>query len=290
MNRIFKIVLAANLVVLAGLVFTYPHLLVAPGMLIADHEKLEADCFACHAPFRGAMAERCATCHKPDEIGRLTTTGVPIDKPATSTPFHQKLIQQNCVACHSDHKGVMRYREKGYFNHALLQADTRDQCQTCHSSPTDTLHRQITVNCSQCHTQEKWKPASFDHALLPVNTRNQCQACHRTPTDALHRQITGNCGQCHTQEKWTPATFDHDKYFQLDRDHNVECVTCHVNNDFSRYTCYGCHEHTPRNIRDEHIEEGIRNFEDCVKCHRSADEDDIRMPGGERRSRERDDD
>jgi hypothetical protein len=92
-----------------------------------------------------------------------------------------------------------------------------------------------------------------------------------------------------------PATFDHDKYFVLDRDHNVKCVTCHERNDYSRYTCYGCHEHSPEKIRREHIEEGIRDFKNCVECHRSADEHDIRMPGrgrkGERRhGRERDDD
>ena len=32
--------------------------------------------------------------------------------------------------------------------------------------------------------------------------------------------------------------------------------------------CYGCHEHTPANIRAEHEEEGIRDFENCVECHR----------------------
>ncbi|MGQ9768653.1 MAG: hypothetical protein ACUVSS_15535 [Anaerolineae bacterium] len=33
------------------------------------------------------------------------------------------------------------------------------------------------------------------------------------------------------------------------------------------YTCYGCHEHTPAKIESEHLEEGIWNFADCVKCH-----------------------
>jgi len=39
------------------------------------------------------------------------------------------------------------------------------------------------------------------------------------------------------------------------------------------YTCYGCHEHTPAKIRAEHEEEGIRDFSDCVQCHRSAQEE-----------------
>lgn len=233
MNRILKVVLATNLIVLAILAFVYPHLMIAPGKLIPGHSKLETDCFACHAPFIGTTAERCATCHKPEDIGRLTTHGEPIQKPLTSTPFHQKLVKQDCLACHSDHAGVKRFHVVGHFKHYLLRADTR----------------------------------------------KECQSCHQPPKDSLHDQITGNCSQCHSQQKWVPATFDHDKYFALDRDHNVKCVTCHERNDYGRYTCYGCHEHSPDKIRREHIEEGIRDFKNCVECHRSANEHDIRMPG-----------
>lgn len=61
----------------------------------------------------------------------------------------------------------------------------------------------------------------------------------------------------------------------------TRCVTCHVGNDYNRYTCYGCHEHTPENIKREHVEEGIRNFDHCVACHRSANEQE--MPDRERK-------
>lgn len=241
MSRILKFVLAANLIAIAVLAFVYPHLMVGPGKLIPGHKQLEADCFACHTPLVGATSERCVSCHKPRDIGRLTTTGKSIAKPLTSTPFHQQLTSQNCMGCHSDHAGVKSFKQQGRFNHALLKPETRQQCQDCHKSPTD----------------------------------------------ALHKQITGKCAQCHRQDRWTPATFNHDKYFALDSDHNTRCVTCHVRNDYSRYTCYGCHEHSLANIRGEHIEEGIRDFDNCVECHRSADEDDIR--GGEGRRREDDD-
>lgn len=249
MSKTLKVVLAVNLIILAVLVFVYPHLMVGPGKLIRGHGKLEADCFACHAPLVGATAKRCTACHKPEEIGKVTTHGQPIQKPLASTPFHQKLLKQDCLACHSDHAGVKRFRSGGRFNHALLHADAR----------------------------------------------KECQSCHKSPTDSLHRQITGNCSRCHTEQKWVPATFDHDKYFALDRDHDVKCATCHVGNDYSRYTCYGCHEHSPDKIRREHIEEGIRDFKNCVECHRSADENDIRMPGGSQehkggKGRQKDDD
>jgi hypothetical protein len=233
MKRVIKFVLAANLLVLTVLVFVWPQFMVGPGKLIPGHQDLDSDCFACHAPFRGADSGRCVTCHKPADVGLVTTTGAVIDKPSTSTPFHQKLISQDCVGCHNDHAGVKRFRQQGRFNHALLQKAAGEQCQDCHKAPADTLHK----------------------------------------------QISGNCLSCHTQDKWVPATFDHNKYFALDRDHNTRCVTCHALNDYSRYTCYGCHEHTPTNIRRKHIEEGIGNFEKCVECHRSGDKHDIR--GGE---------
>ncbi|MGV0949882.1 MAG: cytochrome c3 family protein [Azonexus sp.] len=245
MSRILKFLLAANLIVLAVLVFVYPHLMVGPGKLIPGHKQLEFDCFACHTAFLGADSGRCLTCHKPEEIGRLTTTGLPIAKPLTAVAFHQKLITQECVACHSDHAGVKRFRQQGHFDHALLQ------------------------------------PAM----------REACQSCHKSPNDSLHQQITGNCSQCHSQDKWTPATFDHDQHFKLDRDHNTRCVTCHTGNDYSRYTCYGCHEHTLQNIRREHIEEGIRKFDNCVECHRSGNKHDIRGgEGGEGRGKKEHDD
>ena len=49
-----------NLIVLAVLAFVYPHLMVGPGKLIPGHKQLEADCFACHAPFTGAASPNAA--------------------------------------------------------------------------------------------------------------------------------------------------------------------------------------------------------------------------------------
>jgi len=241
MSGILKLILALNLAALAALTFVFPHLMVGPGKLISAHKQLEGDCFACHSAFTGASPEKCISCHLPANIGRLSSAGQPLAKPRTTTPFHQKLINQDCVACHADHAGVRRYQVPG---------------------------------------------GGFKHSLLLKETRDQCQTCHQPPTDTLHRQVSGNCLQCHTQEKWTPATFDHNKHFVLDGDHNTRCVTCHVRNDYSRYTCYSCHEHTPANIRRKHVEEGIARFDDCVECHRSANEHDIRG-GNEREGRQR---
>jgi hypothetical protein len=238
------LVIALDVVALVALVFVYPHLMIGAGPLLAGHEALADDCFACHAPLRGAATARCVACHETAAIGLRTTKGQPL--PASTrmkVSFHQDLLQGDCMACHSDHRGAHPLPSQQRFSHALLQ------------------------------------PA----------VRTQCDSCHRRPDDRLHRAVDGDCAQCHGTQAWKPATFDHDRHFVLDRDHKVDCITCHRSStgatgsvgkagasaiaDFSQYTCYGCHEHTPAKIRAEHEEEGIRDFRDCVRCHRSAQEE-----------------
>jgi hypothetical protein len=217
------IVVALNLVVLVALAFIYPHLMVSPGPLVKGHEQLATDCFACHAPWRGASAQRCTECHAVADVGLKTTKGVPIPSRTVKVSFHQELVEQDCMACHSDHQGPkLTKRSRRPFSHALLKPAVQALCSSCHAAPKDSLHRNLKLECSQCHGDKAWKP----------------------------------------------ATFAHDKYFVLDRDHRTTCATCHKNNDYSRYTCYGCHEHSEAKVREEHLEEGIRDFANCVECHR----------------------
>lgn len=283
---VLMIVIALNLVALVALAFAYPHLMVSPGPLVKGHEDLATDCFACHQPWRGASSPKCTECHAVTDIGLRTTKGLAIPTGTVKASFHQDLIEQDCMACHSDHQGPkLTKRSRKPFSHALLKASVAEQCSTCHAAPKDSVHRDVKVECSQCHRSDAWKPARFDHALLAKAVLDRCESCHSAPTDRLHRQILGSCHSCHRTEAWKPATFDHDKYFVLDRDHQTSCVTCHTNHDYSRYTCYGCHEHSQAKIRAEHLEEGIRNFENCVECHRDPRAEPSH--GGERGGGER---
>lgn len=227
-NRAALLVVLGNLIVLVLLTIFMPHLMIRPGKLIDAHAELATDCFACHTPFFGSRPEKCIACHKVDEIGLKTTKGLSIAGEKKNVAFHQKLTQQDCVACHSDHRGVQAFRPIGRFSHELLERE--------------------------------------------VN--RQCDGCHANPGDALHQKIQGNCSHCHSQEAWTPATFEHEEYFRFDRHHTTDCQTCHVGNDYTTYTCYGCHEHSRSEIREEHVEEGIYDYENCVECHRSGDEDE----------------
>lgn len=248
------IIVSANLAIIVLLTIFMPHLMISPGRPIAAHAELATDCFACHTPLFGSNPQKCIACHEVATIGLKTTKGLPIAGEKKNVAFHQKLLEEDCVACHSDHKGVKAFRPISQFSHMLLEPTLQKQCDSCHSNPGDSLHL----------------------------------------------KIKGNCGQCHTQEAWLPATFDHEKYFRFDRHHDSECESCHINNDYSSYTCYGCHEHSRSKIREEHVEEGILEYENCVECHRSGDEDEAeriwRSKGfdanryGERRYEFRDDD
>lgn len=224
-RRWFLMLIAANLLVLIALVFIYPQFMVSPGPLVSGHAELSTDCFACHAPWRGTPSKLCISCHALPDIGLRTTKGVPLLKKAAKAAFHQDLMEQNCMACHSDHEAPKL-------------------------------------------TQRARKP--FSHLLLRTDVRDRCDSCHVAPKNKFHSKLTAGCGDCHQTKGWKPATFDHDKLFVLDGDHDTECATCHTNNDYSRYTCYGCHEHTPEKVRSDHEEEGIRNFDNCVECHTSA--------------------
>ena len=177
------------------------------------------------------------------DIGLRTTKGVPRRAGhAVKTSFHQELIEQDCVACHSDHQGPkLTQRSRKPFSHALLRTAVARALR-------DLPHGAGGQRCT-------------------AQTQRQLRAVPQ-------------------QERWKPATFDHAKLFVLDSDHNAACVTCHTDNDYSRYTCYGCHEHTPAKVRAEHQEEGIQNFENCVECHRSANKEAAER--GSREGRKRD--
>ncbi|HIJ82827.1 MAG TPA: hypothetical protein HPQ00_01340 [Magnetococcales bacterium] len=341
-----KYLLWGNLSIIAILVFCFPKLMISPGHLIEEHTALESACFSCHEPFFGISSQRCISCHKVDTIGTTTTKGVAIVRKKAKIRFHHRLKGQDCTDCHSDHTGVAKYRPTARFAHEVLDSSLRSQCEECHQRPidplhrpitspcsqchrqdkwkpaqfrhdqlsaaeqelctdchknkipTDPLHRQVSSQCNQCHGKDKWKPAKFKHDMLPITKRERCIDCHqhKLPADPMHRHLSTPCGSCHTVTHWKPATMDHKPWFELDKNHLVACVRCHPANNYKAYTCYDCHEHSVEKIRSEHAEEGIRNYERCVQCHRNANEDDAKSlwkSGGDRgrhKGEEEDDD
>ncbi|MBL0310048.1 MAG: hypothetical protein IPP77_10320 [Bacteroidetes bacterium] len=192
--------------------------------------------------------------------------------------FHSKLKNEECTSCHSDHNGLHPQKSIKHFDHDLLSADMKINCNSCHGKPVDKLHDQLSTSCNSCHNTNSWKSTGmFNHDMITGVDKTNCTSCHQKPTDSFHQLLQDNCDKCHSTSKWKPSTFDHSSYFILDKDHNAECITCHTNNNFSSYTCYGCHEHSENKIISKHQKHGISNFSDCASCHRSGDEHDIRI-------------
>ena len=282
MNKIIFIVVSVFFILLVS---WYPSLMLSPGKLVAGHQDLTENCESCHDIFWGISNSKCITCHKLSEIGlRPSETG-------KSVLFHSKLENQQCTSCHTDHKGLIPSASLTAFDHILLPESERSKCISCHVKPADNLHKQISASCGSCHNNENWKSVqNFNHEMLTGFDKNNCVTCHKKPTDSLHSNFNSDCVKCHTTEKWTPASFDHSKYFVLDKNHNTKCITCHTGNNYKTYTCYNCHEHSESKIRDEHIEEGITNFNNCVSCHKSGNKHDIEFEGSGERKNSGDDD
>lgn len=285
--------LMISMVAFAALAYTlvmmyYPRPMLNPGDLTQAHTGMDQDCFACHTAFRGIPADKCIKCHRVDRIGLFKVDDTPLGTVRNKPAFHQLLQTQDCMACHTDHAG--RRSSSYVFSHDLITGSLRNECVQCHTKPADRIHSKIPDSCALCHEINGWKPARFDHSGLKTTDRNNCITCHEKPSDALHKSFGVTCLDCHTTNAWKPATFEHDRYFSFDQDHRTECITCHAEHNYKTYTCYGCHEHTPSNIREEHLEEGIRDYERCAQCHRSGDKHQAKQGRNDRREHDKEDD
>ncbi len=275
-----KLIVIGIVAVCIVLIYQYPHAMLNPGEIVEGHQQLTDNCLACHNPFFGISNDKCISCHKLSDIGKDTLMLNDTSISNRKVVFHQHLSNQKCTSCHTDHKGLKPEMTLHGFNHEMLPATIISNCYSCHSQPSDILHKQLTTACNNCHTTKGWKNSvTFNHNMIQGDIKNNCAACHTNPGDSLHKQVIDQCDKCHSTNQWKPSTFDHSTYFQLDGDHNVKCNTCHINNNFSAFTCYGCHEHSESKIISEHNEEGIYNITNCSSCHRSGNEHDIRMNG-----------
>lgn len=279
-----NLIVMGIILICIGLMYLYPHAMLNPGDLIEGHQELDDRCVSCHNPFWGIPNGKCISCHRLADIGRDTLNPSAVDTVGLKVLFHQHLSGQQCTSCHTDHIGRNPEKSMSGFGHEVLPVNVLNDCNSCHARPTDDLHGQLTTACNKCHGTKDWKsPTTFDHGMIQGGATVDCASCHKSPDDAFHLKSKDNCDKCHGTGQWKPSTFDHSIYFRLDRDHSAECNKCHTDNDFSAYTCYGCHEHSEGEIADEHHGHGIFDFNDCTSCHRSADEDDIRMNGNSNR-------
>jgi hypothetical protein len=150
---------------------------------------------------------------------------------------------RNCLGCH-DGSGAMES-----FDHDTF-------------FPLDGAHAPLA--CDDCHVDHMYQ-----------GTPSECVACHAEPD--VHRGLFGtDCAACHTAQAWIPARLLQHT-FPLNHGSSAgtetACEVCHAAN-YVTYTCYDCHDHDPDQIRREHLEEGLQDFENCVECHPTGQEDE----------------
>ncbi len=267
-----------SLGIIASILF--PYYSVTPGVLIEGHTALKNDCFSCHTIGKGSQNNKCIVCHSADKIGKTTVAGIPLtaerDK---SILIHSSVQAMECFYCHTEHNGRSKQSANAAFSHSILDQQKQGQCGVCHPAPTTYVHTFTAIQCSECHSTSAWKTGKFNHSLLGAKVQ-QCTDCHvrNIPVDDLHKSVSSKqqCSACHSTTAWKPSTYDHAKLFRFDNNHPAKCGDCHSPaGGFKTYSCYTCHEHSEGKIASKHQQEGIPNFSNCVKCHRSGNEHEI---------------
>ena len=274
------------------------------------------DCIECHADGYVGTPTDCIACHQSDfdqtDDPNHKAAGFPTDctichtesawEPAifdhdqTQFPLRGAHATTDCIECHAD----------GYVG-------TPTDCVACHQSDFDQTtnpdHKAsgFSTDCKACHTEGAWIPATFDHdqtnfPLRGAHATTDCIECHAdgyagTPTEciACHQSDFNNasnpnhrsagfpmdCTQCHSEIGWEPSSFDHDAmYFPIySGNHQNEwtlCSECHINNDFTNFSCIDCHEHNdPNQLRNDH--DGVNGYRfvssACYECHPNGESD-----------------
>lgn len=240
---------------------------------LADFETAPQECYACHRtddPHELRFGTACGACHTTDDWEQAT-----FDHELSVFKLEGEHARVDCEACHQNN---------------VFQGTPTD-CFSCHRGD-DEHNGRFGTDCAACHTPFDWEEAAFDHNLsnFPLDgahvdvaceschTNGQfaglsivCEGCHREPDEHLG-QFGTDCAGCHTTTAWLPAGYNGPHTFPMEHEGaGGDCQLCHPSS-LTTYTCYGCHEHNEAEVRSEHLEEGISNFQDCMECHPSGRE------------------
>ena len=300
---------------------------ISPGDLSTAHAHLEGltNCTKCHVLGEHETTSKCLDCHR--EIKAL------VDQ---NKGYHASVEAKGkkCAQCHGEHFDrdfkIVRF-EQDQFKHDLAgfklegkhaiikcaechkaeliakkvsqkkQAGTflgmGTECTSCHE---DVHQNTLSHNCSSCHNQDAFKPATgFDHsktefALIGKHRETACTKCHAVSTlngkdfqqfaglefaactschEDVHDNKFGNdCRKCHNEFSFkqvnTATTLNHNHTdYPLQGKHlEVNCKSCHKSGTYTRalkfQRCTDCHI-------DYHKGQLAKNgvSTDCEACH-----------------------
>ena len=251
-------------------------------------EDTPLECVSCHLEpevHAGLFSLDCAACHTAVNWSAMTwLEGMVFDHyEQTNFSLNRHLTNYSgdslsCLDCHTSDDGIKvdfdiefcitchQLETPVYMQDHL--AEFGIECVTCHDGVDrmanfnhddffvlDGSH--VEISCEDCHQDKVFH-----------DTPSACSECHIEPD--IHAGYFGlHCESCHGTIAWAPAKMQ-SHTFPLDHGEEglIDCETCHATR-YTEYTCYGCHEHQPEDILNEHREEGISQTElvDCMACH-----------------------
>lgn len=317
----YRIVFSLGLIFLGTTAFAQ----LSPGKLSRAHAHLEglSNCTKCHLLGEKVSGDKCLECHT--EIA---------SRIKAQQGYHASagVRAGECINCHSDHHGrefqMIRFEPSGFdhtltgyplegtharlicgdchraeniINPVIRQRENtylglNRNCLSCHKDPHQGT---LSEDCSSCHDNRVFKPASkFEHSrtrfrLLGKHRDTDCRECHRIRISngkemqefagidfenctSCHKDVHEdkfgqNCVQCHSEESFKKIkqlrNFNHSMTgYPLEGQHRfVSCAKCHK----ARYTeaiefkhCSDCHSdyHEKQFAREE-------GSPDCSDCH-----------------------
>ncbi len=266
----------------------------------------------------------CALCHVDGQFTGITSECFPCHQEDLATAIEPNHIlgqfSQLCEECHSttvwtpssfNHDEQSEYLLEGAHIIVTCQECHIDnlfdgaplECIGCHDNDYEDVDDpnhvkgQFDHDCTQCHSNEAWTPATFDHAntdfpLIGAHITVNCQECHvdgrytdipsacfdchnndyNGVSDPNHveAQFDHDCKVCHTDEAWTPATFNHaNTDFPLSGAHiSVNCQECHVDGQYDDIAseCFDCHNDDFSGAEEPNHAEAQFDH-DCTLCH-----------------------
>jgi|GEM_PF-2356448 len=285
-SRAVKIILFLVIpVVVAGFSFVYNYagILFSPGPVTYGHQEIKDSCFKCHAVM-AHMSDACANCHEPIKKSIAEKTG-----------FHGNLEQveiENCIMCHTDHKGerfliIKDARSEKQLNESIQKIWKLNNLSDGVKTPVKEKYYFKNDNNGKTKAGFSWNDdkknlvENFDHnltgyPLLGEHAKVECEKCHKQIKDFVEEPKKGllpsfflktgsretMCFSCHEKDD-AGAKGHKGKY-------GKDCSKCHMVSGDKR----GWKTLVPK-VRDFHT--GAKNELKgkhakiaCQKCHESA--------------------
>jgi hypothetical protein len=247
-----------------------------------------SSCKSCHNDtHKGKFGNKCESCHNTSSFHNIAQGT--FDHNKTNFPLIGKHKLTSCNNCHKTNLTVK-------LKH--------DKCLDCHTDyhKGDFVVANLNRDCSECHSEDGFKPASFTiekhnlakFSLTGAHLAVTCQNCHYKEESwhfrnigneciECHKNVHGNeltpkflpenkCNFCHVTENWKSINFNHSTTdFVLTGKHqNVSCGKCHtiVAEDGKVFQFASSKSDCVSCHKDIHC--GQFNYQvksDCLRCH-----------------------